>query len=113
MKTDAEIKEWIDSREAFTQNELNKFIYGYGNSNGKLTCKWFAYALKTKGWTALRDYRNKKNRLDYFERFYEIYKKDKRLQECGYRKAKKILKNIYNIDYGLKTLQVYYYKLNN
>ena len=94
MKTDAEIKEWIDSREAFTQNELSKFIHGYKINNNKLTRKWWAYVLETKDWTALKDYRNKKNRLDYFERFYKIYKKDKRLQECGCRKAKKILKEL-------------------
>jgi len=74
MKTDEEIKEFIDGREALTQSELSQFIYGSSRSlsnyrpkwgrdyDNKSIAKWWGYAIKHKDWGKMREYKKYKMR---------------------------------------------------
>lgn len=117
MKSEKEIKEFIDSKEVITQRELNKFIYGYtgGDRNSKFR-HWWDYVLKTKDWKKLKEYRDKKiTSLNNgkFETFKKLYDKDERLRMYGTKRQKKLLLNIYGLDYGRTTLAAYNKKLKN
>ncbi len=106
LKSDEEIKDFIDSRKALTKRELSVFIYGQKSGNPRVD-KFWGYVLETKNWKDLKEYQRKKNRLDIFENFKKIYKKDKRLQENGIKNITKLLKEIYNIKLSYSTLSKY------
>jgi hypothetical protein len=65
MKSDTEIKEWIDSREVLTQNELCEFFgiqrQAYRKAYKPLY-RWWNYVLKTKNLTKLRLHISNKRR---------------------------------------------------
>ena len=113
MKTDEEIKKFIDSKNVLTQKELGNFIYGHRKGNGKLSgrwLEWWQYVLDTKDWKELREYRDNlitKHHKNRFETFREIYKKDKRISGFGIRKQLKILETIYGLHYSNSTLSKY------
>ena len=65
MKTDAEIKEFIDGREALTKCELMRFMYlGFVKNQGCMTRpqakRWWFYVLETKKWEVLKEYKKEK-----------------------------------------------------
>ena len=115
MRTDEEIKEWIDSREALTKNELYEFKRGhkrYGGRDNVWLKKWWDYVLKTKDWEKLREYREHKIEnwnvnTDKYKRFHEIIEEDKRLLVFGSRYLKKWLKKHYNLELARSTIQRY------
>lgn len=125
MKTDKEIKEFIDSREVLTQNELSHFMYGHScpvityAKNGKeyqnKIMGWWGYVLKTKDWGKLRKY--KKSHTIGFGR-YSHFHKDKKIIEKIVKKyfgnkrltlsdVRELLKEKYNIAVSAHTLDNY------
>jgi len=113
MKTDNEIKEWIDSREVVTQTELIKFMYGYytGVRKQKFT-EWWAYIIETKDLVKLRQYSTDKqlrgNRnMELFNKVKSVYTEDPRLQQSGCKSGIKLLKTIYGIEVALTTYKAY------
>lgn len=122
MKTDQEIKEFIDGREVLIRRDLVKFMYRKYNGgclHSKRLIKFWNYVLKTKSWEDLRKYQDKRNRSGgnkkgdkykriKFDKYCEIYKKDKRLEEFGLNRATKLLENIYGLK--LSPIAVYHYK---
>lgn len=124
MKTDKEIKDWIDSQEVLTMMELYHFVCPWTKRNrpGKQERKrindYWGYVLETKDWGKLREYRNKKiNRgsfkQDNFDKFKEIYSSDKRIREAGKRKTKTLLNEVYNLNIGLQAIVNYKCILKN
>lgn len=110
MKSEAEIKRYIDSRKVLTKNELGRFIYGYKN-NTVLTEKWWIYVLQTKDLKEL--YNEKQRRIKYKnhnkshkdkQRILELLKKDIRLKNAGTRKQTEYLLRFYNIKVSRRTL---------
>lgn len=98
--TDEEIKSWIDSKQAVTKRELSIFIRGYySGRNSPAMNKWLNYIYQTKNWLDIKKYTKEKihNRNPHFDKIKDIYTKDPRLQNSGYKKGTKILNNIYNI----------------
>lgn len=105
MKSELEIKEFIDSREVLSKNELGRFIYGYKNSH-ELTLKWWLYVLHNKNLVKLKKYqKEKETHNSQKERILGLISKDKRLRECGTRKMIKILNEIYNIKTNRRSIQ--------
>jgi hypothetical protein len=112
MKTDSEIKEFIDSKEAITKSELCVFIYGYSggsvhNKKSSMLNKFWDYVLETKDWKKQREHKEKKLKLDKFPAFKKIYKNDKRIRELGSTSAIKLLKIIYNMHVSRSTFSKY------
>jgi len=107
MKSDAEIKQWIDSKEAITKKELSIFIYGYWKNSLRLVKKWWDYILENKDWRKQREYKEKriKNGSLKFPQVPEILKTDKRFFNIGVKKTVKLLKQIYNIEIGNTTIR--------
>lgn len=112
MKSEAEIKRYIDSRKVLTKNELGRFIYGYKN-NTVLTEKWWIYVLQTKDLKELYNekqrrikYENKKHNKSHKDkqRILELLKKDIRLKNAGTRKQTEYLLRFYNIKVSRRTL---------
>lgn len=56
MRTDEEIKKFIDEREVLTRTELSKFIYGYKQLGNSRSLKWWLYVLETKDLTKLKEF---------------------------------------------------------
>jgi len=122
MKTDAEIKEFIDGREVLTQTELGMFIYPdsqrkISGSSGR-TKRWWAYVLKVKNWKKLREHKEYKQRtnnlkVERFNKFRKIYQSDQRMQEFGKRRIRNLLIKVYDLDIPLATLGRYIKDLKN
>lgn len=116
-KTKQEVIDFIDSKKAVTQRELLFFYYndvGRRINKNKMLLECWVYALKKFGYKKLADYREHKinNHFEHREKaFLKIYKTDKRFKEIGYKKARKILLNVYGLSYGLTTIGRYYRKL--
>lgn len=113
MKTDKEIKEWIDGREAVCKTELQRFIYGYvtGRYSTKLM-EWWGYVLNTKNWETLKSHPklkqlNANRNMELFNRVKDIWNNDPRMKTVGYRTVKKYLQNIYQIDIPSTTTHRY------
>ena len=119
MKTDQEIKEFIDDREALTQSDLVRFAY---NKTGRITGgalflrnrlrKWWDYVLETKDWEELRRYKedilkNANKKVERLEQVRKIYQTDKRLQEFGKRRIRNLLIEVYDLDIPLPSLARY------
>lgn len=103
MKTDQEIKDFIDSREVLTRREITEFIYGQKNKRDTTHTKvqkYWLYVLQTKDMVKLREYAEEKirtgNQRDDAERIRTIIAEDERFN-CGSRKASKLMNDIYNI----------------
>jgi len=117
MKSDDEIKEWIDSREVVTQTELWKFIYGY--SKGDYTpifTKWWLYVIEYKDLSKLKNYANQKikdGRFNHelFNKVKSVYDSDARLRDLGYRLGARLLKNVYGIEIAKTTYHSYKRKI--
>ena len=120
MKSDEEIKEFIDNKEALTATELTKFIYPDWNKNSikkgmsqkYRVAKWWEYVLNTKNWEKLREYKEQKitngnKNIERFNRFREIYLTDPRFREIGRRRASKLIKRIYGFDIPVSTMERY------
>lgn len=111
-RSDAEIKEFIDSREVLTKCELVKFVYGE-NRYEKLKVKFinnaWNYALQTKNWQKMKEYQEFKikfgNKSVYFPKLLDLSKTDKRLFEFGKRKLVKFLNEHYGMIISLATAQ--------
>ena len=119
MKSDEEIKEFIDNKEALTQSDLIRFMY---NKTGYITNgtpflknrvrKWWDYVLETKDWVKLKEYReninnNANKKVERLEQVRKIYQADKRLQEFGKRRIRNLLKEVYDLDIPLPSLARY------
>jgi len=119
MKTDTEIKEFIDDREALTQSDLVRFMY---NKTGRITtgsvflknrCReWWDYVLETKDWIKLKEYKedilkNGNKKVERLEQVRKIYQTDKRLQEFGKRRIRNLLIEVYDLDIPLPSLARY------
>lgn len=103
MKTDQEIKDFIDNREVLTRGEIAEFIYGRKNKHSTSSPrinKYWLYVLQTKNMLKLREYAERKIRIGNHrgdaERIRTIIAEDERFN-CGSRKAFKLMKDIYNI----------------
>lgn len=104
MKSESEIKEFIDSREVLTKYELVQFIYGErnrGELKANITRKFWEYTLATKDWKSLKKYQQLRIRIggrpDFISKLTKISKSDKRLLEFGRYKLTQLLKDQYNI----------------
>lgn len=120
MKTDKEIRDFIDSKEVLTQRELNEFIYGYWKTviPGTTIYKYWQYVLQTKDWKKLRNYReNKINftnfKMENFNKYKEIYEKDSRIRERGSRYAQRILEQVYKFHLARNIIISYKRKIEN
>lgn len=118
MKTDEEIKQWIDEREVLTKIELSKFIYGVNGRNyvtKNKTNRWWNYALKTKQWDKLREHRDYKMnnpRTDLrYKQVHDLMQKDIRFKDVGKRRAQSLIKSIYKLDIPLATVGRYLRKI--
>lgn len=107
MKSDAEIKEWIDSKDALSKLELGRFLYGYKNANN-VTNKWWFYVLQTKKLTKLYQYKidkiNKAGIRNDKEYIQKLLENDIRLKQAGTRNQVAYLKKFYNINISRATL---------
>jgi len=111
LKTDTEIKDWIDEREVLTQSELSMFIYGYK----KASChRHWDYVLETKNIKSLKEYKNYvyANRPLMTHRHKEIICDILKvnsgvIKKWGARRIVKWFKEIYNIDVGRTTIKKY------
>ena len=128
MKTDAEIKEFIDGREALTIREVNIFLHPNWNNasiSKSLSCKssgklrrWWQYVLETKEWQKLREHKeykinNANQKGERFDKFRKIYQSDQRMQEFGKRRIRNLLIKVYDLDIPLATLGRYIKELKN
>ena len=120
MKTDTEIKEFIDSREVLSKNDLCEFVYGIrrGYTSHERIYKWWEYVLRTKEWSKLRCYKEHKINngnfgVENFNKYKEIYDKDLRIREAGSRKAQKILENVYSFHLARNIIINYKRKVQN
>lgn len=118
MKTDEEIKKWIDERNVLTKIELSKFILGYKRvyDRDKRLNHWWSYVLETKDWNALRKYKEEKinhsvGMNEHYRRFKEIYQSDLRLNGAGIKLTTRILNNIYNFNLSKTTIAGYLTRL--
>ena len=107
LRSEAEIKEFIDSRKVLSKIELGKFIYGYKNTHQK-TDEWWLYVLQTKNLEKL--YKEKQKRINTScihkdkKRILELLKTDERLKNSGTRNQVKYLQQFYNISTNRVTL---------
>lgn len=115
MRTEDEVKKFIDDREALTVTELSYFIYKNRKGANKRIRRWWGYVLDTKNWVKLREYKEKKmagcdngKRLMTVDEFSEIYKKDPRFQGKGYRAIFSLLKKAYNFPGSCSTVHRLY-----
>lgn len=122
MKTDQEIKDWIDEREVFCKKELIIFMFNK-NNGGRLHNKRFIgfwdYVLETKDWGKLKKYIRHKNfgsngakkgdkyYRKKFKKFEEVYKSDKRLAEMGCVRTSNFLNAFYNLELNPATIIKY------
>ena len=107
MKSDQEIKCWIDNREVLTRAELANLICNHNLKTTRMESptirRWWDYILKTKDSIKLREYAEYKikdkqrGKFKKFDEFKEIYLKDERLKTTGKRAGARLLKNVYNI----------------
>ena len=102
MKSDGEIKQWIDSKAVLTYNELSRFIYGYKGGTPNIVNKYWGYVLQTKKWDKIKEYQTSKINngqlnVNRFEKIKEIMKTDKRIREAGCKTGSKLLKTLYDI----------------
>ena len=113
MKTDEEIKEFIDNRDVLTKSDIARFMYGNKESTSRVN-RWWDYVLETKDWGKLKKLREDKiynncgqlNKERYIE-FKKIYKKDKRLHTMGKISIQRLLNNGYDFHIPLSTIQRY------
>ena len=95
MKSEQEIKDFIDSKEALTFNELQRFVKGRTTGNpSELERRMWSYVLATKDCKTLREYKLKvytHNIELSFDEFNKIYNKDERFQKYGRRRIRKLL----------------------
>jgi len=121
LKTDTEIKDWIDEREVLTQNELSRFMWGYVGSysltkNGKVhqtkLGAWWDYVLNSKNLEKLKQYKqnkiyaNKQNFHKQKDKICEILKTDERFV-CPAEKAIPLFKKIYKINVSEHAINKY------
>jgi len=115
MRTDAEIKQWIDERGVLTQSELGKHIYGshqaFINRNKSLI-RWWGYVLETKNVKLIKEYqksRIEKSQRGRFrndkEKICEIIRSNPKL---GYDRMGKLLNGEYDIKVCTDTVKRYY-----
>lgn len=109
FKTDEEIREFIDSREALTQQELAAFMWRLKRiKNSPKFVKHWNYVLETKDWERLKSYREEKitcNRTkEHYLEFLDIVRKDSRCR--GKRTTHKICK-LHGLNLSLSTIQRY------
>jgi hypothetical protein len=114
LRSDKEIKEFIDSREALTQRELMLFMHNTMDFQIRYTrdLKWWAYVLDTKDWQKLKAYKhfkiNEKNiKSGHYNEYKKIYFKDERIRNSGVRGNRKLLKSIYDIHVSLSSIKRY------
>ncbi len=104
MKSEKEIKDWIDSKKVLTKVELTGFLYGEDKkrtyTNTTVTIRYWGYVLRTKNMKKLREYRDERikegNHRKDCNFLRDIIKKDERFR-CGSRKAVKLMKDVYGI----------------
>lgn len=109
MPSEAEIKEFIDSREVLSKIELSKYIYGYKKNCTRLVEKWWLYTLHTKDLENL--YNEKQKRINQAntrpdkQMIIDLLKTDERLKNSGTRKQAEYLKKFYGISTSRCTLK--------
>lgn len=106
MPSEAEIKEFIDSREVLSKIELSKFIYGTKQTTTDRTNKWWIYTLQTKDLEKL--YNEKQKRITHpdpnKEKILNLIATDERLRNSGTRNQVKYLRQFYDIKINRNTL---------
>ncbi len=111
MKSEEEIKDFIDSKEALTFTELQKFIRGYNSGKiMRLENKMWDYVLATKDCKILRNYKIKRltnNAELSFDEFNQIYNKDERFRKYGRKRIKKLLEEQYQKNIGGTLITIY------
>ena len=114
MKTDTEIKDWIDKQKVLTKRELNKFVYGHTAIHTARVDRLWLYVIATKNLYKLKKHKEKRikeyNTSPNYEIFKKLFKKDMRLRN-GSKSAKKILKNVYDIEMPRTSIHSYQLKL--
>jgi len=119
--TDEEIKNFIDSREVLTIQELCKVIFpNHKAKGGKYKgsmIRWWEYVLRTKDWKLLREYQEKKiNEGNFnhknFNKYKDIHEKDTRVRESGTRRTQAILREVYDLKLARSVISSYKRKLN-
>jgi len=119
LRTDKEIKDFIDSKEALTQKELSMFIYGYNSkTNSNKTLRYWDYVLATKDLVKLKQHKiSREHHTDILdpiiERIQGIYRTDCRFNSLGHKSAFKLFKKIYGIDCCESTFRKYHKKVKN
>lgn len=116
IKTDPEIKQWIDSREVVTKSELSQFIYGYNSTNTQKVNRYWLYVLDTKDLAKLKKYAYDKethnDRLNpILERIAGIYRTDPRFNSLGGKASYKLFNRLYGVDCNERTFQKYHKKV--
>lgn len=115
MKTDSEIKEFIDSKEALTQKELAEWMYDNKWRSTQRLYKWWDYVLQTKNWDDLKEYRDNKinngnpktEERARFKEYLKLYNSDGRISKNGKRYISKLLKEVYNFEIPYVTIGRY------
>ena len=123
MKTDTEIKEWIDSKEVFTLTELSKFIFGSsqplitkreeseeGIWVNKPLYKWWGYSLKNKNLAKMKSYKKYKMRPKdslWHKNKSTIEGVIRENKELSGREIKTLLEGKYNIKIELQAILFY------
>lgn len=119
MKSEQEIKDWIDSREVLTRRDLARFMYESklrpGTKSRPKFYRMWDYVLETKDWNKLKEYLTskhseggKKNRdQDKFNAYKKAYNSDIRIRTYGKRLSQKILKLHHNLELGTSTINRY------
>ena len=121
MKTDKEIKDWIDKQDVLTRADLRRFMYptlGYnriGTKSKPRFNKFWDYVLSTKDWEKLREYKESrisfggKSNLDKdkFNKYKKAFESDIRIREAGKRLSQKLLEQHFSLKIGTSTIQRY------
>ena len=113
LKTDQEIKEFIDSKEVLSKNDLGRFVYGHKASSNSVINRHWLYVIQTKDLIKLKKYaydkEQHKDRLDpILERIAGIYRTDPRFNSIGGKSAYKLFKRLYGVDCTERTFQKYH-----
>lgn len=111
MKSEQEIKDFIDSKEALTFNELQRFVKGgITGTSSKLERRMWGYVLATKDCKTLREYKLKGRTHNIelsFDEFNKIYNKDERFQKYGRCRIRKLLIEQYKKTVSSTTITIY------
>jgi len=118
MKSDQEVIDFIDSKEALTRSEISMFLYGTKQETGQSRIqKFWAYVLKTKDPVKLREYVTQKivngNRRKDADKIRKIIKTDIRFHGCGAYMASKLMQSVYKIRISISCISPYLKEYHN